>query len=244
MPTTEIDPDYQRHGTLTLGRRLSDDAVAEAVAFFDDLDAADAPESFQPEFDGDGADRRLRKVRRLLWNDPRRWGPMLADAGIPALAEAVLGGGAAIVFHAAFLKPARIGTPTPLHQDQALWRHEYPGAFSVWFALTDVSPANGGLHGCPGSHRAGTRPHADRPEYPGHPSLDAVADGLGEPRQFDLVPGDAVMWDRNFAHGSAANTSDGDRRGMVVVLADASVPGFRSRDHFPVGDLASPAART
>ncbi|WP_394329327.1 hypothetical protein [Nocardiopsis sp. CNR-923] len=27
-----------------------------------------------------------------------------------------------------------------------MWNQEYPGAFSMWMALTQVSPANGGLY--------------------------------------------------------------------------------------------------
>ncbi|MGW2842945.1 hypothetical protein ACWCWD_34795 [Streptomyces sp. NPDC001493] len=83
----------------------------------------------------------------------------------------------------------------------------------------------------------GLVPHRDRPAYRRHAGLDAAEDGLREPVQFELAPGDGVMWDRYFAHGSAANTAPHDRRGMVVVFADASAPGFRARDSFPLTDL-------
>lgn len=234
-----IDPDlYQRDGYQLLPELLTAEDRSRAVAFFDGLDgAAEVPASYQAEYDeGDGV-RRLRKLRRLLWNDPQVWGPLLNRAGVTDLARQVIGDSAGVVFHAAFLKPALVGTEVALHQDQALWTNHYPKAFSVWFALTDVSPANGGLFGSPGSHSGGQVAHRDRPGYRWHASLDAVEDGLREPVQFELKPGDGVMWDRYFAHGSAANTSSADRRGMVVVFADSSDPGFAATDHFPLEAL-------
>ncbi|MET9380883.1 phytanoyl-CoA dioxygenase family protein [Streptomyces sp. NPDC002928] len=243
MPDIDYDS-YARDGHHLLPGLLADKDQRRAVEFFDAFDAADeVPDSYEAEYDKGDADgteggpRRLRKLRRLLWNDPELWGPLLVRSGVTDIARRLIGDGAAVVFHAAFLKPARVGTEVTLHQDQALWTYQYPKAFSVWFALTPVSPANGGLFGSPGSHAGGHIPHRERPHYRWHPGLDAAEDGLREPVQFELDPGDAVMWDRYFAHGSAANTSPHDRRGMVVVFADASDPEFRAKDSFPLADL-------
>ncbi|MFJ8621296.1 phytanoyl-CoA dioxygenase family protein [Kitasatospora sp. NPDC093550] len=239
MPTIDIDS-YHRDGYHLLPGMLGTDDHRQAVDFFDALDAADdvAP-GYEAEYDEADGVRRLRKLRRLIWNDPKVWGPILNRTGATDLARQVVGDRAAVVFHAAFLKPALVGTEVALHQDQALWTYTYPKAFSVWYALTPVSPANGGLFGCPASHAGGHIPHRDRPHYRWHASLDVAEDGLREPVQFDLSPGDAVMWDRFFAHGSAANTSPDDRRGMVVVFADASDPEFRAKDSFLLDDLAA-----
>jgi hypothetical protein len=236
---TDIDVDrYRGEGYHLLPDLLGEKDLRRAVEFFDSLDAVDeVPAGYEAEYDAGEGVRRLRKLRRLLWNDPELWGPVLNRAGIGDLARSVVGPHAAVVFHAAFLKPARVGTEVALHQDQALWSYEYPAAFSVWVALTPVSPDNGGLFGCPASHASGHVPHRDRPHYTWHASLDAAEDGLNEPVQFVLRPGDGVMWDRYFAHGSAANTSADDRRGMVVVFADASSPDFRAKDSFPLREL-------
>lgn len=237
MPDIDLNQ-YNRDGYHLLPGILGPNDCLRAVEFFDSFDAAkEVAASFEPEYDTEGGVKRLRKLRRLLWNDPELWGPLLNRAGIADLAQKVIGEQAAVVFHAAFLKPAQVGTPVALHQDQALWSYEYPNAFGVWFALTAVSPENGGLFGCPASHASGCVPHRDRPEYTWHPSLDVAEDGLNEPVQFVLEPGDGVMWHRCFAHGSAANTSANDRRGMVAVLADARRPGFQAKDSFLLADL-------
>lgn len=234
---------YHEEGFLELPGILSEEDRQRAIGAFDDLEAAaEVPAGFEAEYDEANGRRRLRKLRRLIWNDPSLWGPILVRSGIPSIGEEVLGEEATIVFHAAFLKPAEIGTPVALHQDQALWSREYPGAFSVWFALSEVNPGNGGLFGCPRSHARGLIPHQDDPSYRWHPSLDVARDGLGEPRQFMLQPGDAAMWDRYFAHGSAANESKEDRRGMVVVMADGAYPGFDPIDAFSIRKLEALAA--
>jgi len=231
---------YRRDGYLELGLRLKQYDRESISRRFDELDAAEAaPVEYQPQYDGEGAGRRLRKLRRLVWNEPELFGPILNRAGALDLAEAVIGPSAVVVFHAAFLKPARIGTHVALHQDQALWSKVYPAGFSMWFALTSVDPSNGGLFGCPGSHVNGTLTHADDPNHPWHKTLTHVADGLAEPHQFLLEPGEAVIWDRFFAHGSAANISEDDRRGMVVVFADGSVDGFKATDAMTLGELRS-----
>lgn len=226
---------YRMNGYGILPGFLERSASDRANAFFDSLDhGAEVPSGYEPEYDQNS---RLRKLRRLIWNNPALWAPMLARTGVGELARQLIGEQTAIVFHAAFLKPALVGTPVALHQDQALWSLRYPNAFSVWFALSQVSPANGGLFGCPGSHVTELE-HRGRAEYAWHPCLDVQEDGLADPVQFVLQPGDAVVWDRFFAHGSAPNTSPMDRRGMVVVFADAGDPEFAAKDSFPLAELA------
>lgn len=231
---------YRRDGYHVLPRLLAEEDRLLAIATLDALDAADRIDAgYEAEYDTDGGIRRLRKLRRLLWNDPGLWGPLLNRSGIGELAGLLIGPDAHVVFFAAFLKPAKIGTEVALHQDQALWRYTYPGAFSTWIALTEVSRANGGLVGCPGSHARGLIEHKDRAEYPWHPSIDAVEEGLTGPVALTLRPGEAVIWDRYFAHGSGRNSSGTDRRGIVVVFADANAPGFAAADRFSLSDLTA-----
>jgi len=230
---------YLRDGYQQLPAVLAAPDVRAAREFFHSIEVAGPDTSYEPEFDLDGDRRRLRKLRRLLWNAPGFWAPILVRAGAVEVAEAVVGADARVVFHAAFLKPARIGTPVALHQDQALWRYTYPRAASMWIALSDVHPGNGGLHGCPTSHANGLLAHRDLPEYPWHPALAPDTPGLAPVTQFHLAPGDAVVWDRWFAHGSAANTSAQDRMGMVVVFADGGDPSFRATDSFGLTQIRS-----
>lgn len=228
---------YEAEGFLELGSRVRAADVAAITELFDDLDAkAELPESWEAQYDESTGERRLRKLRRLLWNRPELFAPILCRAGITEIAETVIGPEAVVVFHAAFLKPARIGTAVGLHQDQALWSRDYPDALSVWIALTDVEPGNGGLAGCPTSHLS-LLPHSEDPDHPWHPTLAAIADTLPPQHNFVLKPGDAVMWDRLFAHSSGANVSDRDRRGMVVVFANGGAEGFDPTDAMSLDEI-------
>lgn len=229
--------DYVRDGWLAL-RGLMPDAVREsALLALDELDRRPAvPPGYQAEHEPGGG--RLRKLRRLLWTEPQVWGPVAARCGAPEVATQLLGERATLIFHAAFLKPGQVGSEVALHQDQALWSRQYPGAFSIWFALSEVTEENGCLVGCPGSHAGGEIPHRDRPGYRWHASLDAAEDGLGSPASITLRPGDAAMWDRYFVHGSRPNRSGRDRRGMVMVFADGGAPGFEPTDRMLVSELA------
>lgn len=231
---------FRLAGFQELGHCLSDDDRARILQYFDDLDARDRiSPGFQAQYDGEGEARRLRKLRRLLWNDRKFFGPIINRLGAPDVAEALIGPTAVAILHAAFLKPAQVGTHVAPHQDQALWNQEYPGAFSMWTALTEVSPANGGLHGYPGSHAGGVVQHAEDPDHPWHESLAHIVDQFGDRHEFVLRPGESAVWDRMFVHGSGPNESADDRRGMVIVFADSAAEGFRARDVMTLDELRS-----
>lgn len=241
LPLTDLQR-YREEGYLELGERLSQADVTRVTQRFNELDAArEVAASWEPQYDETTGQRRLRKLRRLLWNEPELFASVLCRAGIPDIAEAVIGPRAVAIFHAAFLKPARIGTHVGLHQDQALWSREYRGAFSVWMALSPVGPQNGGLAGRPFSHLKELA-HTEDPQHPWHPTLHEVEDQLAPEHRFVLEPGDAVMWDRRFAHSSGANHSDDDRRGMVVVFADGSDPVFDATDAMSIAEIRSHAS--
>lgn len=239
MFTVDTDA-FRSAGFLELGPRLSDDDRSRVLEHFDALDGRDRiSPGYQAQYDGEGEARRLRKLRRLLWNDRRLFGPIVNRIGAPELAEELIGPTAVAILHAAFLKPAHVGTHVAPHQDQALWNEEYPGAFSMWTALTEVSPDNGGLYGYPGSHADGVIEHAEDPDHPWHETLTHVEDQLGERHDFILKPGESAVWDRMFVHGSGPNQSADDRRGMVIVFADGAAEDFNPRDVMTLAEIRS-----
>jgi len=173
----------------------------------------------------------VRKLRRLIWNDPHFWRDVLEGAGVLELGERLVPGRTAIVGHTAFLKPGRVGTRVPLHQDQRLWSAQWPGAVSVWFALAPTTPENGCLEVCAGSHRNGLVEHGWDTSGP-HPAprVNPSATGLAAPRAVPMAAGDALAWHRYLVHGSGPNQSSRARRAMVLVFADADAPGFDADD--------------
>lgn len=229
-PHGSLEREYSANGAAAVRGLLSPEAVAQVSAWLAgivDMGRA-APSGFEAEFEP-GTDKP-RKLRRLYWNDEAFWRGVFAESGVPRLAERLVGAPVALTFHAAFLKPAEVGTQVALHQDQALWRYDYPDAVSVWIALTPAKRRNGCLVGCPGSHRRGSIAHVEIPDHPWHPGIDWRAEGLAEPVPYELDPGDALIWHRDFVHGSGPNLSAQPRWGVVMVFVDRTRPDLRATD--------------
>ncbi|OLT27938.1 hypothetical protein BJF83_16575 [Nocardiopsis sp. CNR-923] len=110
-----VDTDrFRSTGFLELGPCLSDDDRSLILRHFDALDGSDRiSPGYQAQYDGEGETRRLRKLRRLLWNDRKFFGPIINRTGAPELAEALIGPTAVAILHAAFLKPARVAPMSP-----------------------------------------------------------------------------------------------------------------------------------
>lgn len=188
---------------------------------------SDVPISLEPQFEcTDPAS--LRKIRRLFWNDMPFWKDQFRRSRLRELVREMIGEGAVLIFHAAFLKPAGVGSAIEPHQDQALWPQPYPGAISVWVALEPATLENGCLEMYEETHRMGDLPH-------NHGDWHACVDiSSFRKTRIPLPPGDAVAWHRLMVHGSAANKSDKPRWGMVMVFARESEPGFDAFDRYPL----------
>lgn len=126
------------------------------------------------------------------------------------------------------LKPARVGTGFPFHQDAAflygdaraeLLAH---GACHLVIALDDAGADNGGFEVLPGSHVDNVL--ADHSDY------DTSGDGVHRFPAFAarraLVPlttGDAIVFHPWLGHGSGPNTSAADRRLVTLWLVGGTV---------------------
>lgn len=239
-----------RDGIARLGTVLEPDDIRRSIGWFNQREAPDDQlvKTLQPRFDiaPDGT-RRLAKVRRVYWSDPDFWSEIFVTSRIVALAVELVGPSATLLFHTGFLKPAGIGAEAMIHQDQAFWQWNYPEAVTIWMALTPSRVENGCMIGYPGSHRRGLIPHVlgdgtiiDPPSgraltdlyrtVRSVPSLPASEFAAETPALYELEPGEAIVWDRYFVHGSRENHSTLDRKGMAVVFADASRPDFVSPD--------------
>jgi len=189
--------------------------------------------SLEPEFE-DAGQTQARKLRRLFWNDEPFWSQIIGH-GLARHATALVGAGASVIFHAAFLKAPCGGSATPFHQDQAFWRYDYPGAVSMWLALDDTGRHNGCMELCSGSHLLPILPHHRRPDWV-HPGIDLHAHNL-DPEPIEMSAGDLLVWDKKLVHGSGINDSNVPRWGIVMVIADGSLPGFRAFDQQPIAGL-------
>lgn len=151
----------------------------------------------------------------------------------------------------------------PWHQDYSYWPIGEPSALTFWFALDDISHANGAMELAVGSHRLGERlPVAFGSEKPfmteARPGVlpvpqNPAAEGH-QVHTYDFRPGQCGIHHGLTWHGSTANTSDKARFAMVLRyiaegtlwLGDQRMPydeiGVKSgtrltREHFPLAGV-------
>jgi ectoine hydroxylase-related dioxygenase (phytanoyl-CoA dioxygenase family) len=143
------------------------------------------------------------------WHQRFPWAYSLA--AVPALIERVerlLGAPCGIWASEFWVKAPFSRLSVPWHQDNVFWPTPGRNTFSAWIALTEASPANGGLTLVPGSHRRRWE----------HRSVDTATGGLdrGVPPEHipqesiwapTLSPGEALLFDEQSLHSSPPNLS-------------------------------------
>lgn len=231
-----------RDGVAKVGAVLDADQIRRILGWLDAREAEgdELARKLQRTFDvGPDGRRRVGKVRRLFWSDPHFWADIVVSSRIARLAVDLVGPGATLLFHTAFMKPSGFGSEMTLHQDQGVTPWDLPYVLTMWIALTPSTVANGCIIGYPGSHRHGLIPHlledgtvADRTSkrLPSLPSIPPSYFQSDTPVPYEVHPGEAVLWHHFFVHGSAENRSGMDRKGMALVFADASRPGYTPPD--------------
>ncbi|MDA3960339.1 MAG: phytanoyl-CoA dioxygenase family protein [Planctomycetota bacterium] len=158
---------------------------------------------------------RFRKLNQLD-QIPALWDNWYAGEAMLAHLTSLLGPDVLNKYCSAFMKPARIGGPTPWHQDIGLWRDDNVDAVNAWLAIDPATKVNGCLQMVPGSHLGPVVPHVSYDDSI-HAELprDQCADLAVE--HIELAPGDAVIWHSNMWHYSPPNTSDQGRIGVGAV---------------------------
>lgn len=111
-----------------------------------------------------------------------------------------------------FLKPARIGSGTSWHQDNAYFKIADPlKGTAMWIAVHDATVDNGTLRVIPGSHEHSYSherdPHSDHHIHCQPPEEQAISVEVGA--------GGAVFFCYGTAHSTGDNDTDRDRAGMA-----------------------------
>jgi ectoine hydroxylase-related dioxygenase (phytanoyl-CoA dioxygenase family) len=116
-------------------------------------------------------------------------------------------------------KPAAIGREVPWHQDGEYWPMRPLATCSVWVAIDEATPENGGMRFIPGSHkREGLYRHHKSERKDIVLNLELDADQFDERDAVDIVlePGQISLHDVRMIHGSPANKS-GKRRAALIM---------------------------
>ena len=111
----------------------------------------------------------------------------------------------------ALIKPAKVGSEKPWHQDNAYFSIENLDALAgVWIALDDVSIENGAMHFLPGAHLGGPLKHYHTSDCKILPDRFSTATAV----PVCLRAGGIIFFHGNAPHFTPANTSPHRRRAL------------------------------
>lgn len=222
---------YERDGfVLHPAPLLSPAVIAAAVDGMDrvrrgDYDTGVAPDGGTPP----GADpNKLCKIENPQLGS-RALQAAIASPRLGELAAAVTGAHLVQVWWVQLLlkPPTQPGTPTNIgwHQDMSYWRdwHDDSVLFTIWLALSDVTPATGPMRFAVGSHHWGFAEGAS--DFFGQGDPDLQRDRIPRPASATwtevpalLGPGGASVHHKLTWHGSSANLSTAPRRSLAIHL--------------------------
>jgi len=145
------------------------------------------------------------------------WVRLVSDDRLLDIAELFVGSDIALFASHYICKPPYSGRPVLWHQDGAYWPLEPMEVVTLWLAIDDSTPENGGLRVIPGSHRE------DLHELRARDELDSVlgsesATEVDESRavSLTLAAGDVEVHHPRIMHGSTANSSPNRRCGLTI----------------------------
>jgi phytanoyl-CoA hydroxylase len=157
--------------------------------------------------------------------------------------DRLLGHGRVLFQEMALVKPPRIGSEKPWHQDASYFRVTDPGLIAgVWIALDPALKQNGCMELVPGSHLGGAVPHRHENDFNRCRILDEHVDREAS-IAVEMQPGDALIFHSLLHHYTAPNKSDLPRRALQFHYHQtgavwAGVAEHRGLFHFDDGSYA------
>jgi len=152
----------------------------------------------------------------LVAGDPF-WIRLVSDDRLLDIAAQFVGPDIALFASHYICKPPYSGRPVLWHQDGAYWPLEPMEVVTLWLAIDESTPENGGLRVIPGSHRGELHELRARDDFDsvlGSESATSVDESLAV--DLTLSPGDVEVHHPSIMHGSAANTSPRRRCGLTI----------------------------
>lgn len=214
---------YHQHGYLQIEAITTPEDVEKAREIYDRLFETKPGRTSGDQYDLAGVNEgKPAKLEQLL--NPSTYAPELRNTLMWHNAEAMIKQllGPEAVFHSdhAINKPARVGVPTPWHQDEAYWDPAFEHyEISVWIPLQPATLQNGCMNFVPNSHRLEVIPHQPINNDPRITGLEVV------PGTFDfstavaceLPPGGATFHPGRTLHYTSANLTDQPRRAYILM---------------------------
>lgn len=209
LSPAQIKENFDRDGFVFLPGFLSTKEMAELNSKLELFIKEKVPAlAAQHAFYEDKSDSSTLKQLFELHTYDTFFKALLYQRKLKKLAEDILGEEVIAQNLEYFNKPARIGKPTPPHQDNYYFMLSPPSAITMWLALEDVDETNGCVRYVRGSHLQGMRPHG-KTEVFGF-SQGIINYGREEDIKNELAfpasPGDLLIHHAMTVHRADANT--------------------------------------
>lgn len=212
---------YRRDGYIVIPGLLGPANVAACKQALTDLATGVLPAQqttmmFETGHESPAADERELAIRKYM--DFVDAAPALKAAAMSArlhkVLDQLLGRGRLLFQEMALVKPPRIGSEKPWHQDAAYFRLTDPSLIvGVWIALDPALPMNGCMEVVPGTHLEGGVPHVHENDF----NRCRIVPGrvrVAERRPISMQPGDALVFHSLLHHFTAPNRSEMRRRAL------------------------------
>lgn len=160
------------------------------------------------------ADKLELQVRKFMWfedEEPVFRRLLAPDGPLLPRVEEILGEKAELFQSLALIKPPRIGSTKPWHQDNAYFSvRPFESVVGVWIAIDEATTRNGCMHMLAGGHRAGPLQHVhDRDCEIPVKKLD-----LSTLEPVPLPPGGCLFFNGMVPHETPPNRTDQRRRAL------------------------------
>lgn len=214
LNATQIDT-FRRTGHLTVSDVFTAQEIDQALA---DLDGwqqdflSAIPESQRGWYLESGSPTpRLRKLDHPVFHRPV-FRELARHPRLVAMVHQLIGPRTSVFFSQVFMKPAEIGGPKPIHQDNFYFGpDDLDATLTVWIAFDDATVDNGCLYysdRCPSE----ILPHAAPPDEPFNLQIASELAKDLEMRPAPVPRGGVSLHHGNSPHQSSANRSKHARR--------------------------------
>ncbi len=214
---------YRRDGYVVLRRLLGPRHVAACNQALADLAGGRLPLRqtklmFEAGVDAATLSPAERELRIRKYMDFVDDAPALGNAAMSLrlhlVLDQLLGRGRVLFQEMALVKPSRIGSEKPWHQDAAYFRLTDPGLIvGVWMALDPALQMNGCMELVAGSHLDGPVPHVHENDF-NRCRITPAGVRARERIAIEMQPGDALLFHALLHHFTAPNKSDLRRRAI------------------------------
>ena len=237
-PTVHLTPEqidfYRREGYLALDAITTQEEVAWLRDIYDRLFSSRAGREEGNQFDLAGTDEEGKEAALPQILNPSKYAPELKEGlfRVNALhiAEQLFGPDVKFQGEHAIFKPAKIGAPTPWHQDEAYWNPAMQyDSFSLWMPLQPATLENGCMQFVPRSQTLEILPHHTIGNDPRVHGLEVDAADTSAAVACPLPPGGATLHNNRTLHYTGPNRSDIPRRAYILGFGLAPKPLETSR---------------